>query len=193
MRRRRFIGVYRGLRKSIVPWLLDGHFSDPRLARARLFTGAPARRNLSDPSRKHNAAKAPHRWATPEKHHLARWRSVWRLRECALISREGTMAQENGKPMTAFDDARMPSRRSSPMTRNCASRRRLAATSSSASGSPNSLGKTGAEAEAYAKSVVLADFEEAGDADVLRKVYRPIWKRPAKRRTRPSSRPSWTS
>ena len=28
----------------------------------------------------------------------------------------------------------------------------------------------GAEAEAYAKSVVLADFEEAGDADVLRKV-----------------------
>ena len=32
------------------------------------------------------------------------------------------------------------------------------------------LGKTGAEAEAYAKSVVLADFEEAGDADVLRKV-----------------------
>ncbi|WP_210485338.1 DUF1476 domain-containing protein [Microvirga antarctica] len=32
------------------------------------------------------------------------------------------------------------------------------------------LGKTGAEADAYAKSVVLADFEEAGDADVLRKV-----------------------
>lgn len=32
------------------------------------------------------------------------------------------------------------------------------------------LGKTGAEAEAYAKSVVLADFEEAGDDDVFRKV-----------------------
>lgn len=32
------------------------------------------------------------------------------------------------------------------------------------------LGKTGAEAEAYAKSVVVADFEEAGDEDVLRKV-----------------------
>jgi hypothetical protein len=32
------------------------------------------------------------------------------------------------------------------------------------------LGKSGAEAEAYAKSVVLADFEEAGDDDVLRKV-----------------------
>ncbi len=32
------------------------------------------------------------------------------------------------------------------------------------------LGRSGAEAEAYAKSVVMADFEEAGDGDVLRKV-----------------------
>ena len=32
------------------------------------------------------------------------------------------------------------------------------------------LGKTGADAEAYAKEVVRADFEEAGDNDVFRKV-----------------------
>lgn len=32
------------------------------------------------------------------------------------------------------------------------------------------LGKTGADADAYAKSVVMADFEEAGDDDVFRKV-----------------------
>ena len=32
------------------------------------------------------------------------------------------------------------------------------------------LGKSGEEADAYAKSVVLADFQEAGDDDVLRKV-----------------------
>lgn len=32
------------------------------------------------------------------------------------------------------------------------------------------LGKSGAEAEAYAKAVVVADFEEAGDDDVVRKV-----------------------
>ena len=32
------------------------------------------------------------------------------------------------------------------------------------------LGKSGADAEAYAMSVVLADFEEAGDEDVVRKV-----------------------
>lgn len=32
------------------------------------------------------------------------------------------------------------------------------------------IGKTGEDAEAYAKSVVMADFEEAGDDDVFRKV-----------------------
>lgn len=32
------------------------------------------------------------------------------------------------------------------------------------------LGKSGEDAEAYAKSVVIADFEEAGDDDVFRKV-----------------------
>ena len=33
------------------------------------------------------------------------------------------------------------------------------------------LGKSGADAEAYARTVILADFEEAGDGDVLRKVH----------------------
>jgi hypothetical protein len=32
------------------------------------------------------------------------------------------------------------------------------------------LGKTGPEADTYAKAVVMADFQEAGDDDVLRKV-----------------------
>ena len=32
------------------------------------------------------------------------------------------------------------------------------------------LGVTGPDADAYAKSVVMADFEEAGDDDVFRKV-----------------------
>jgi hypothetical protein len=34
------------------------------------------------------------------------------------------------------------------------------------------LGLSGADAEAYAKEVVMADFEEAGDDDVLRKLRR---------------------
>ena len=32
------------------------------------------------------------------------------------------------------------------------------------------MGLSGAEADAYAKSVVAADFEEAGDEDVFRKI-----------------------
>jgi hypothetical protein len=32
------------------------------------------------------------------------------------------------------------------------------------------LGKSGADADAYAKAIVMADFEEAGDDDVFRKV-----------------------
>jgi hypothetical protein len=32
------------------------------------------------------------------------------------------------------------------------------------------LGKAGADAEAYAKTVILSDFEEAGDDDVFRKI-----------------------
>jgi hypothetical protein len=36
------------------------------------------------------------------------------------------------------------------------------------------LGKTGAEAQAYAKEVVLADFEESGDNDVMRKVVKDL-------------------
>jgi hypothetical protein len=36
------------------------------------------------------------------------------------------------------------------------------------------LGITGDEANAYAKEVVAADFEEAGDADVMRKVVKDL-------------------
>ena len=32
------------------------------------------------------------------------------------------------------------------------------------------LGKTGSDVDTYAKSVVVADFEEAGDEDVFRKI-----------------------
>ncbi len=36
------------------------------------------------------------------------------------------------------------------------------------------LGKSGADAEAYAKTVILADFEEAGDEDVFRKIRKDL-------------------
>ena len=51
------------------------------------------------------------------------------------------------------------------------------------------LGLTGADAEAYAKEVVMADFEEAGDDDVFRKVAqisRPrAWRSPSIRSAAP--------
>jgi hypothetical protein len=34
------------------------------------------------------------------------------------------------------------------------------------------MGKSGAEAESYAKEVVMSDFEEAGEDDVFRKIRR---------------------
>ena len=36
------------------------------------------------------------------------------------------------------------------------------------------LGKSGPDADVYAKEVVLADFEEAGDNDVVRKVVKDL-------------------
>mgnify|MGYP002631524346 CR=1 FL=1 len=36
------------------------------------------------------------------------------------------------------------------------------------------LGKMGPDADAYAKEVVMADFEEAGDGDVMRKVAKDL-------------------
>ena len=36
------------------------------------------------------------------------------------------------------------------------------------------LGKTGADAEAYAKDVVLADYEKPGDSDVIEKLVKDL-------------------
>ena len=36
------------------------------------------------------------------------------------------------------------------------------------------MGKTGADAEAYAKDVVMADFEKPGDSDVIHKLMRDL-------------------
>jgi len=36
------------------------------------------------------------------------------------------------------------------------------------------LGKTGADAEAYAKEVVMADFEKPGDSDVIDKLMKDL-------------------
>ena len=60
------------------------------------------------------------------------------------------------------------------MTRNCNSRRWPAATSCSGCGPPGCWARPAPDADAYAKEVVVADFEEAGDNDVLHKVAKDL-------------------
>ena len=68
--------------------------------------------------------------------------------------------------------AKQPPKPSSRMIRSSSSRPSPDdATSCSACGQRSKWAISGADAEAsYAKQVVIADFEEPGDADVLRKV-----------------------
>ena len=54
------------------------------------------------------------------------------------------------------------------------------------------MGIAGDDAEAYAKQVVMADFEEPGDDDVVRKVRGDLTGR-ASRRTITSSAPRWSA
>ena len=59
------------------------------------------------------------------------------------------------------------------MTRNSVSRRWPAATRCSGSGRPEFWAKVAPDAEAYAKEVVLADFE-SGDKDVAHKIIKDL-------------------
>ena len=59
------------------------------------------------------------------------------------------------------------------MTRSSVSRRWPAATSCLGCGQPRILGKSGPDAEAYAKDVVMADFE-SGDKDVAHKIIKDL-------------------
>ncbi len=55
------------------------------------------------------------------------------------------------------------------------------------------LGITGDAANAYAKEVVAADFEEAGDGDVLKKVLGDLTSPRARPSPNAISAPRWTS
>ncbi len=60
------------------------------------------------------------------------------------------------------------------MTRNCSSRRWPAANRLLGLWAAEKLGLSGTAADAYAKEVVVADFEEAGDQDVFKKIRTDI-------------------
>lgn len=96
------------------------------------------------------------------------WDYPWRLRLCAFISQEAENREKS--LMTAFDERKNAFEKKFAHDEELrfkatARRNKLFGLWAAAQ-----LGKVGAEAEEYAKSVILADFQEAGDADVIRKV-----------------------
>lgn len=93
---------------------------------------------------------------------------AWRLP--FLKGRMASMANSGGAFMTTFDDRADAFEKKFAHDQDLqfkatARRNKLLGLWAAAK-----LGKTAEEAEAYAKSVLMADFEEAGDDDVLRKV-----------------------
>lgn len=90
---------------------------------------------------------------------------VARLRPAAYLG-----ANDKGTPMTTFDDRQkafenMYARDQELQFKVTARRNRLLGLWAA-----SKMGLTQEEADAYAKEVVRADFEEAGDEDVIRKV-----------------------
>jgi hypothetical protein len=83
------------------------------------------------------------------------------------------MVQENDK-MTAFDDRRNAFEKQFAHDEDLRFKATARRNKLFGLWVAGRLGKAGDEAESYAKSVVLADFEEAGDEDVLRKVRKDL-------------------
>jgi hypothetical protein len=81
-----------------------------------------------------------------------------------------TLAAEKGIPMSSFDDRERAEEARYAMDQQ--SQMRVTARRNKLLGlwAAGLMGVSGAEAEAYAKSVVVADLEEAGDGDVIRKI-----------------------
>jgi hypothetical protein len=81
-----------------------------------------------------------------------------------------TLAAEKGIPMSSFDDRERAEEARYALDQQ--SQMRVAARRNKLLGlwAAGLMGISGAEAEAYARSVVVADLEEAGDGDVIRKI-----------------------
>ena len=81
-----------------------------------------------------------------------------------------TLAAEKGIPMSSFDDRERAEEARYALDQQ--SQMRVIARRNKLLGlwAAGLMGVSGAEAEAYARSVVVADLEEAGDGDVIRKI-----------------------
>jgi hypothetical protein len=110
----------------------------------------------------------------PETHARARARTLWRAARTGASLPLATYTERDSKEvataMTTFDNRRDAFE--NKFAHDETLRFKATARRNKMLGLwvAEQLGKTGAEADAYAKSVVAADFEEAGDGDVVRKV-----------------------
>src|SRR3954452_20201979 len=97
---------------------------------------------------------------------------AWRWRECALISHEGGL--QGGSFMSLFND------REDAFEKQFAHDEELRFKATARRNKllglwiAERLGKAGSEAEAYARSLVQADFQELGDRDVQRRVRQDL-------------------
>jgi hypothetical protein len=87
-----------------------------------------------------------------------------------MAGRPLTLAAEKGIPMSSFDDRERAEEARYALDQQ--SQMRVTARRNKLLGlwAAGLMGVSGAEAEAYARSVVVADLEEAGDGDVIRKI-----------------------
>ena len=87
-----------------------------------------------------------------------------------MTRKSPTHAAEKGIPMSSFDDRERAEEARYAMDQQ--TQMRVTARRNKLLGLwvAGLLGVSGDEAEAYARSVVIADLEEAGDGDVIRKV-----------------------
>jgi hypothetical protein len=76
--------------------------------------------------------------------------------------------------MTTFDDAKGPSKRSSSETRTCNSEVNARRNKLLGLWAAGVMDKSGADAEGYAKEVVLADFEKPGDDNIVQKLVKDL-------------------
>src|SRR5215207_8950663 len=92
---------------------------------------------------------------------------AWRSRRAPYMSR---LTTGETRPMTTFDDRKDTFERKFAHDEELRFKATARRNKLLGLWAADKLGKSGAEAEAYAKSVVMADFQEAGDGDVTRKV-----------------------
>ena len=141
---------------------------NPRLARDGRATVGPGS-GANYPIAGKSTTRAP---AGPEeaKSRLLTPRDLAEGGRALYIAAQRTGNAKRGDPMTTFDERKDAYERKFALDEELRFKATARRNKLLGLGAAGELGKTGADADAYATSVVMADFEEAGEDDVLRKV-----------------------